>query len=146
VADTTDLDAVDALMETVRDPHGRLDALFANAGTGTFLPFENITEQDFDQGVDVNFKGVFFTVQKALPLLADGAAVVINASWTPHRGNGVLRALRPPRRGRGGGGVPRLVRRVLCQRPGPRGRRRPGHGRTGKGKRCARAGSRLDHQ
>ena len=82
VADTADLGAVDALMETVRDRHSRLDGLFANAGTGTFLPFENITEQDFEHGVDVDFKGVFFTVQKALPLLADGGSIVINASWT----------------------------------------------------------------
>jgi NAD(P)-dependent dehydrogenase (short-subunit alcohol dehydrogenase family) len=90
VADTADLDAVDALMETVRDRHGQLDCLFANAGTGTFLPFENITEPDFDRGTNVNFKGVFFTVQKALPLLADGGSIVINASWTLHRGNSVL--------------------------------------------------------
>jgi NAD(P)-dependent dehydrogenase (short-subunit alcohol dehydrogenase family) len=90
VADVADLGAVDALVETVRDRHGQLDGLFANAGTGTFLPFENITEPDFDHGVDVNFKGVFFTVQKALPLLADGGSIVINASWTLHRGNSVL--------------------------------------------------------
>ncbi|MFI1979786.1 SDR family oxidoreductase [Streptomyces wedmorensis] len=90
VADAADLGATDTLMETVRDRHGRLDGLFANAGTGTFLPFENITEQDFDHGVDVNFKGVFFTVQKALPLLADGGSIVINSSWTLHRGNSVL--------------------------------------------------------
>ncbi|MEU8545337.1 glucose 1-dehydrogenase [Streptomyces sp. NPDC048717] len=90
VADATDLDAADTLMETVRDRHGRLDTLFANAGTGTFLPFENITEQDFDHSVDTNFKGVFFTVQKALPLLTDGGSIVINASWTLHRGNSVL--------------------------------------------------------
>ncbi|MFC0601591.1 SDR family NAD(P)-dependent oxidoreductase [Streptomyces palmae] len=90
VADAADLGAVDALMETVRTRYGRLDCLFANAGTGTFLPFEDITEADFDHGADVNFKGVFFTVQKALPLLADGGSVVINASWTLHRGNSVL--------------------------------------------------------
>ncbi|WP_326769837.1 SDR family oxidoreductase [Streptomyces sp. NBC_01591] len=90
VADAADLGAVDALMETVRDRHAQLDGLFANAGTGTFLPFENITEPDFDHGIDVNFKGVFFTVQKALPLLADGGSIVINASWTLHRGNSVL--------------------------------------------------------
>ncbi|MFF8610745.1 SDR family NAD(P)-dependent oxidoreductase [Streptomyces sp. NPDC015346] len=90
VADAADLGAVDALMETVRDRHGQLDSLFANAGTGTFLPFQNITEPDFDHGIDVNFKGVFFTVQKALPLLADGGSIVINASWTLHRGNSVL--------------------------------------------------------
>lgn len=90
VADAGDLGAMDALMETVRNRHGRLDSLFANAGTGTFLPFENISETDFDRAVDVNFKGVFFTVQKALPLLADGGSIVLNASWTLHRGNSVL--------------------------------------------------------
>ncbi|MFA1549643.1 SDR family NAD(P)-dependent oxidoreductase [Actinomadura chokoriensis] len=90
VADIADLSAVNALMDTVRDRHGHLDSLFANAGTGTFLPFEHITEPDFDHGVDVNFKGVFFTVQKALPLLVDGGSIVINASWTLHRGNSVL--------------------------------------------------------
>ncbi|MFI6966871.1 SDR family NAD(P)-dependent oxidoreductase [Streptomyces sp. NPDC050255] len=90
VADTAELGAVDALVETVRNRHGRLDSLFANAGTGTFLPFENITESDFVRAVDVNFKGVFFTVQKALPLLADGGSIVLNASWTLHRGNSVL--------------------------------------------------------
>ncbi|MCF2532464.1 SDR family NAD(P)-dependent oxidoreductase [Yinghuangia soli] len=90
VADTADLAAVDALMDTVRDRHGRLDCLFANAGTGTFLPFEDVTETDFDHTVDVNLKGVFFTVHKALPLLADGGSIVVNASWTLHRGNSVL--------------------------------------------------------
>ncbi|MFI7367715.1 SDR family NAD(P)-dependent oxidoreductase [Streptomyces sp. NPDC050149] len=90
VADTAELGAVDALVETVRNRHGRLDSLFVNAGTGTFLPFENITESDFVRAVDVNFKGVFFTVQKALPLLADGGSIVLNASWTLHRGNSVL--------------------------------------------------------
>lgn len=89
-ADAADLGALDALMETVRDRHGRLDGLFANAGTGSFLPFENLTERDFDHGVDVNFKGVFFTVQKALPLLVDGGSIVLNASWTLYRGNSVL--------------------------------------------------------
>jgi len=90
VADAADLGAMDALMGTVRDRHGRLDSLFANAGTGTFLPFENITEPDFDHGIDVDFKGVLFTVQKALPLPADGGSIVINAPWTLHRGNSVL--------------------------------------------------------
>lgn len=90
VADVAALDALDALMESVREQHGRIDSLFANAGTGAFVPFQDITEADFDQAVDVNLKGVFFTVQKALPLLVDGGSVVINASWTLHRGNSVL--------------------------------------------------------
>lgn len=90
VADVADLGAVDALMDLVGERHGRLDSVFANAGAGTFLPFEEITEAAFDRTVDVNLKGVFFTVQKALPLLVDGGSVVINASWTLHRGNSVL--------------------------------------------------------
>ncbi|MBL1090641.1 MULTISPECIES: SDR family NAD(P)-dependent oxidoreductase [Streptomyces] len=90
VADVADLGALDALMEMIRSRHGRLDSLFANAGAGTFSPFEDITERDFDHSVDVNLKGVFFTVQKALPLLVDKGSVVINASWTLHRGNSVL--------------------------------------------------------
>ncbi len=90
VADAADLDAVDALMDTIRARHGHLDSLFVNAGTGVFLPFEDITGPDFDHGVDINFKGVFFTIQKALPLLADGGSIIINASWTLHRGNSVL--------------------------------------------------------
>ncbi|MEU3750389.1 SDR family NAD(P)-dependent oxidoreductase, partial [Streptomyces narbonensis] len=90
VADVADLGALDAMVETVRERHGRVDSLFANAGSGVFLPFEDITEPEFDLGVDVNLKGVFFTVQKSLPLLADGGSIVVNASWTLHRGNSVL--------------------------------------------------------
>ncbi|ANW22456.1 SDR family NAD(P)-dependent oxidoreductase [Streptomyces clavuligerus] len=90
VADTGDLGAVEALMETVRERHGRLDSLFVNAGTGTIVPFEDITEVDFDHAVNVNLKGVFFTVQRALPLLTNGGSIVINASWTIHRGNSAL--------------------------------------------------------
>ncbi|UCM89346.1 SDR family NAD(P)-dependent oxidoreductase [Streptomyces marincola] len=90
VADAADLSALDALMETVRERYGRLDVLFANAGVGVFKPCTEITEADFDLTVDVNFKGVFFSIQKALPLMPEGGAVVINASWTLHRGVGAL--------------------------------------------------------
>ncbi|MFE7132127.1 SDR family NAD(P)-dependent oxidoreductase [Streptomyces sp. NPDC057638] len=90
VADTADPGATDALVRTVRERHGRLDSLFANAGTGTILAFDAITETDFDHTVDVNLKGVFFTVQKTLPLLVDGGSIVLNASWTLHRGNSAL--------------------------------------------------------
>lgn len=89
-ADAADLTGLDALMDTIKAHHGRLDVIFANAGVGTFQPFADITEADFDHAVGVNVKGVFFTIQKALPLLADGGSIVINASWTLHRGNGVL--------------------------------------------------------
>ncbi|GII81396.1 putative oxidoreductase YkvO [Sphaerisporangium rufum] len=90
VADTADLQALDALMNAISTRFGRLDVVFANAGVGAFIPFADITETDFDQTVDVNVKGVFFTIQKASPLIAENGSIVINASWTLHRGNGVL--------------------------------------------------------
>ncbi|WP_026402063.1 glucose 1-dehydrogenase [Actinomadura rifamycini] len=85
-ADAASLTDLDALMDAVRDRHGRLDVLFANAGVGAFGPTADVTEAEFDRTVDVNFKGVYFTIQKALPLLAADASIVINASWTLHRG------------------------------------------------------------
>ncbi|MFI6521416.1 SDR family NAD(P)-dependent oxidoreductase [Spirillospora sp. NPDC050679] len=77
---------LDALMAEIGDRYGRLDVLFANAGVGTFKRSADITEADFDHTVAVNLKGVFFTVQKAVPLMPEGGAIVINASWTTSRG------------------------------------------------------------
>ncbi|MEV0435571.1 SDR family oxidoreductase [Nocardia sp. NPDC050413] len=85
-ADVVDLDDLDALMHSIQRWRGHLDAVFANAGTGIFKPTAELTEADVDQSVDINFKGVFFTVQKALPLLREGSAIVLNASWTLYRG------------------------------------------------------------
>lgn len=90
-ADAASLGDLDSLMSQIADRHGRLDGIFVNAGTGLFGRSTVVTEDDFDRTVDVNFKGVFFTVQKALPLLtaAGSASVIINASWTLHRGMSV---------------------------------------------------------
>ncbi|TVL90383.1 SDR family NAD(P)-dependent oxidoreductase [Streptomyces sp. SAJ15] len=85
-ADVASLADLDRLMERVDAWRGGIDAVFANAGVGVFKPSEEMTEADFDHTVDVNFKGVFFTVTKALPLLRDRASIVLNASWTLHRG------------------------------------------------------------
>ncbi|RFS81217.1 SDR family oxidoreductase [Actinomadura spongiicola] len=85
-ADVTSLSDLDALTETVRERHGHLDVLFANAGIAVFGPAAQTTEDEFDRAVNVNFKGVYFSIQKALPLLTTDAAIVINASWTLHRG------------------------------------------------------------
>ncbi|MFE7313386.1 SDR family oxidoreductase [Streptomyces sp. NPDC057555] len=85
-ADAANLADLDALMRRIETWRGSLDAVFANAGTGVFKPSAELTEADFDHSTDVNFKGVFFTVQKALPLLKEGSAVVLNASWTLYRG------------------------------------------------------------
>ncbi|WP_237291601.1 SDR family NAD(P)-dependent oxidoreductase [Streptomyces sp. Sge12] len=86
-ADSASLTDFDRLAALIRERHGRLDGVFANAGVGVFQRSGEVTEQDFDRSVDVNFKGVFFTVQKVLPLLdaAGGGSIVINASWTLHR-------------------------------------------------------------
>ncbi|KAB7850031.1 SDR family NAD(P)-dependent oxidoreductase [Streptomyces mobaraensis] len=76
----------DALASAVRERYGRLDVVFANAGVASFAPFGEVSEEEFDRVVGINLKGVYFTVQRVLPLLADGGSVVINASWTAHRG------------------------------------------------------------
>ncbi|GAB2806226.1 SDR family NAD(P)-dependent oxidoreductase [Lentzea nigeriaca] len=80
VADVSKLSDVEALMDRV----GEIDGLFANAGIGVFTEFEKVTEEDVDRVLATNFKGVYFTVQRAR--LKPGASVVINASWTVHRG------------------------------------------------------------
>ncbi|MCS5735080.1 SDR family NAD(P)-dependent oxidoreductase [Herbiconiux daphne] len=88
LGDVADLANLDDAMGAIQDRFGRLDAVFANAGMGGFKATSEVTETDFDRLVDVNFKGVFFTVQKSLPLLSDGASIVLNASWTIYRGRG----------------------------------------------------------
>ncbi|MFI6291494.1 glucose 1-dehydrogenase [Nonomuraea sp. NPDC050790] len=84
--DAASLADLDVLMETIRGRFGGLDVVFANAGVASFGPGGEVTEAEFDRVVDINYKGVFFTLQKALPLLADHGSIVINASWTLHRG------------------------------------------------------------
>ncbi|MFJ4657567.1 glucose 1-dehydrogenase [Nocardia sp. NPDC088792] len=85
-ADSADLTDLAALAETIRERCGRLDVLFANAGVGAFAPIGEVTAAEFDRIVGVNFRGVYFTIQQSLPLLTDGGSIVINASWTLHRG------------------------------------------------------------
>lgn len=84
--DAAHLPDLDALVEKVRDRFGRLDVVFANAGVASFQPSDEVTEAEYDRVMGINVKGVFFTVQKARPLLSDRASIVINASWTVHRG------------------------------------------------------------
>ena len=58
---------IEATMKKIKERFGRIDALFVNAGVGQFVPFEQITEKFFDGTVNINTKGVFFTVQKEIP-------------------------------------------------------------------------------
>lgn len=78
--DSTSLEQLDALYERIRQAHGRLDVLFANAGGGSMQPLGEITEAHYHDTFDRNVKGVLFTVQKALPLLATGASVILTGS------------------------------------------------------------------
>ena len=84
--DVSKLDDLDRLFAQVKREKGRLDVVFANAGTAQLAPLEKITEEHFDVIFGVNVKGVVFTVQKALPLLPDGASVILNASIVATKG------------------------------------------------------------
>lgn len=77
---------LDRLFDTIKSKAGRLDVLFANAGAGEFQPLGQITEAHVDKWMDINIKGTLFTVQKALPLMPDGASIVLNASIVSIKG------------------------------------------------------------
>src|SRR5204862_2119462 len=85
-ADVSRLPEIDAAMAKIKERFKRIDALFVNAGVGKFVPFDQVTEQFYDEIMNVNVKGVFFTVHKALPLMGPGSAVVLNASVNAHKG------------------------------------------------------------
>jgi NAD(P)-dependent dehydrogenase (short-subunit alcohol dehydrogenase family) len=71
----------DRLFATVREKHGRIDVRFAKAGAGKLAPLAGTSEELFDEMLDTNFRGNYFTVQKALPLLTEGGAIVFTTSW-----------------------------------------------------------------
>jgi NAD(P)-dependent dehydrogenase (short-subunit alcohol dehydrogenase family) len=85
-SDTSSLTEIDKLFAVVKEKFGKIDVLFVNAGIGKFAPVEAVTEESFDSIMDTNFKGAYFTIQKALPLLNDNAAIVLNASIVAHIG------------------------------------------------------------
>ena len=79
-ADSANLSDLNRLYERVKTEAGRIDVLFVNAGGGSMLPLGSITEEQYDDTFGRNVKGVLFTVQKALPLLVDGASVILTGS------------------------------------------------------------------
>lgn len=85
-ADSARLDDLDRVFAQVAAEAGRLDVLFVNAGGGSKLPLGSITEEQFDRTFATNVRGVLFTVQKALPLLVDGASVILTASTAGVKG------------------------------------------------------------
>jgi NAD(P)-dependent dehydrogenase (short-subunit alcohol dehydrogenase family) len=79
-ADVANISDLDRVFNAIKDQYGRIDILFLNAGVAPFAPLESTDEALFDHIINVNVKGVFFAIQKASPLLAQGASVVINSS------------------------------------------------------------------
>src|SRR5215831_11369961 len=86
--DVSRLEDLDRLYATVKEKHGYIDILFANAGVGSVAALESITEEQFDREFGINVKGVLFTVQKALPLFKDGGSIILNSSIAGQKGIG----------------------------------------------------------
>nr|WP_242055993.1 glucose 1-dehydrogenase [Nostoc flagelliforme] len=85
-SDASKLEDLDRLFATIKQEQGHLDVVFANAGVGELAPLGSITEEHFDKTFNTNVKGLLFTVQKALPLLPEGASIILNASITSIKG------------------------------------------------------------
>lgn len=84
--DVSDLGDLDRLFAQIKREKDKLDIVFANAGIAKFATFGTITEEFYDSIFNINVKGLLFTVQKALPLLQDGASVILNASIVGSKG------------------------------------------------------------
>src|SRR5258706_8592201 len=84
--DVGKLEDLDRLFEQVKREKGKLDIVFANAGIAKYAALGAIDEEHFDSIFDGNVKGLLFTVQKALPLLPDGASIILNASIVGSKG------------------------------------------------------------
>jgi len=84
--DVSNLGDLDRLFEQIKREKGTLDIVFANAGVARYAPLGEITEDFYDSIFNVNVKGLLFTVQKALPLMPDGASVILNASIVASKG------------------------------------------------------------
>jgi NAD(P)-dependent dehydrogenase (short-subunit alcohol dehydrogenase family) len=85
-ADVSNLDDLDRLFARIQREKGRLDVVFANAGTARHAPLGAITEELYDSIFGANAKGLLFSVQKALPLLPNGASIILNASIVASKG------------------------------------------------------------
>lgn len=86
--DVAKLADLDKLYAAVSKKLGKIDILFVNAGVANFAPFADTTEQVYDTNFDINAKGAFFTIQKAIPFLNDGASIILNTSVAGQKGFG----------------------------------------------------------
>jgi NAD(P)-dependent dehydrogenase (short-subunit alcohol dehydrogenase family) len=79
-ADVGKMTDLDKLYSEVKNKFGKIDVLFANAGVANFIPMSEVTEEFYDKMMDINVKGLFFTVQKALPLMSKGSSIILTSS------------------------------------------------------------------
>src|SRR5487761_202185 len=86
-SDVAKLTDIDKLFAEVSQKLGKIDVLFVNAGVAKFAPLADTPESMFDEQFDINIKGAYFTIQKALPLLNDGASIILNTSVADSKGN-----------------------------------------------------------
>jgi NAD(P)-dependent dehydrogenase (short-subunit alcohol dehydrogenase family) len=86
-ADVANLADMDKLYAEVSEKLGKIDVLFVNAGVAKFAPLADTSEDLYDEQFDINIKGAYFTIQKALPLLNDGASIIVNTSVADSKGN-----------------------------------------------------------
>lgn len=85
-ADVSRLADADKLFSAVEKRFGKIDVLFANAGIAKFVPVDAVSEEHYDEIFDINTKGAYFTIRKALPYLNDGASIILNTSVVSHKG------------------------------------------------------------
>jgi NAD(P)-dependent dehydrogenase (short-subunit alcohol dehydrogenase family) len=85
-ADVAKLADLDKLYAEVSQKLGKIDVLFVNAGIAKFAPLAETSESTYDEQFDINIKGAYFTIQKALPLLNDGASIILNTSVADRQG------------------------------------------------------------
>jgi NAD(P)-dependent dehydrogenase (short-subunit alcohol dehydrogenase family) len=88
VSDVADISSIDRSYKEIADTFGKFDVLVVNAGIYIATPLADFTEEMFDQTSDINFKGAFFSVQKALPYLNDGASIIITSSTLSTKASG----------------------------------------------------------
>jgi NAD(P)-dependent dehydrogenase (short-subunit alcohol dehydrogenase family) len=86
-ADVAKLEELDKLYSEVSTKLGKIDVLFVNAGVAKFAPLADTSESTYDEQFNINIKGAYFTLQKALPLLNDGASIILNTSVVGNKGN-----------------------------------------------------------
>ena len=92
-SDATSFPDMDALAAKVKETFGKLDVLFVNAGYGQLIPFEQVTEEVYDEMLNLNAKGPYFIVQKLVPLMPEGSSVVFTTSIGQREGGASLERL-----------------------------------------------------